>query len=391
MRDMAFFLKCILGLFILVGIPITIYGLYQVMETKTYVKNSPVRVKATFVGYERKEVETTTTTPSPTWPGQYDWEKSRSVMSYPCFEYRTKDGSLRRICESKVHVIERYKPGQKVYIVLPSSQPPRLADFYSLYGRDLTILILGIGFILIPLLIWKVAIPSLESPAGIEATRFFTRVFDEVASISIGPFSLALILKGFAGFMILILCISLFQSAVPFIKQLHLGPGWGLIEALKKKNFDVARELIIKGKGINKVNEFDQNPLLLALESGRPELAIMLIEAGADVNIKSKMYKTPLLVATQSGNLEVVKRLLDKGAIPDAPHDEYPPLFYAISKGYDEIAKVLIEGGTDLNRSYKIGKRSLTAGDMAVLSKKPILIELIRQNGGRIDGNLIAK
>jgi hypothetical protein len=381
---MAFVLKCILGLFILTGIAITLYGLHQVLGTMTFVKNSPERVKATFVGYDREIVETTSTVPSPTWPGQYDLQKSQSVMSYPCFEYQTKDGSKRRVRESKVHLIEHFKPGQKVEIILPSfHQSPRLAGFYSLYARDLSILFLGLCFIFIPLLIGKVAISSLESPAGIEVTRFWKETYNRVASITIGPVTVVFILKGFAGFMILILCISLIYSAAPFIKQLHLGTGWGLIEALQKKNFDVARELILKKKGINKINEYNQNPLLLALEAGQPELARLLIEAGADVNIKSKMYMTPLRVATQSGDLEMVKSLLARGAFPDAPEDEFPPIYYAISKRYDDIARVLIEGGTDLNRAYIDGERRLTAGDLAVLAKKPILIELIRQRGGR--------
>ena len=380
---MAVFLKCIVGLFILVGIAITLYGLYQVLETMTFVKNSPERVKATFVGYNREIVETTSTITSHSWPGQYGYEKSYTVMSYPCFEYRAKDGSLRRACETKVHLIERFKRGQKVDILLHPFQSPRLSGFYSLYVRDLSILILGLGFILIPLLIGKVAIPSLESPAGIEVTRFWKETYYRVASISVGPVSFGFILKGFAGFMILVLSISLISAAVPFIKQLRLGTGWGLMEALERKNFDVARELIIKRKGINKVNEYNQNPLLLALKAGQPELARLLIEAGADVNIKSKMYMTPLRVATQSGNPEMVRLLISRGAFLDAPEDEFPPLFYAISKGYDDIAQVLIEGGTDLNRSYITGKHRLTAGDMAVLAKKPILVELIRQRGGR--------
>ncbi len=380
---MAFILRCILGLFILTGIAITLYGLHQVLGTMTFVKNSPERTKATFIGYDREIVETTSTVPSPTWPGRYDFQKSQSVMSYPCFEYQTKDGSKRRVRESKVHLIEHLKPGQKVEIILPSFQSPRLAGFYSLYVRDLSILILGLCFILIPLLIGKVAIPSLESSAGIELTRFMKETYARVASTSIGPVTVGFIFRVFAGFMILVLCLALITSVAPFIKQLHLGTGWGLMEALKKKNFDVARELIIKRKGINKVNEFNQNPLLLALEAGQPELANLLIEAGADVNIKSKMYMTPLRVATQSGNLELVKSLLARGASPDAPEDEFPPLFYAISKGYDDIAQVLIEGGTDLNRSYIAGKRRFTAGDMAALAKKPILVELIQQKGGR--------
>jgi ankyrin repeat protein len=92
---------------------------------------------------------------------------------------------------------------------------------------------------------------------------------------------------------------------------------------------------------------------------------------------------TPLRASTQSGDLETVKRLLAKGASPDAPEDEFPPFFYAIFKGHNDIARVLIEGGTDLNRAYIDGEYRLTAGDLAVLAKKPLLVELIRQRGGR--------
>jgi ankyrin repeat protein len=183
--------------------------------------------------------------------------------------------------------------------------------------------------------------------------------------------------------MILVLSIALISAAVPFFRQLRVGSGWGLIEAIEKKNFDVARELIIKRKGIHKVNEYNQNPLLLALEAGQPELARLLMEAGADVNIKSKMYKTPLRVATQSGNLEMVRLLISRGASLDAPGDEFPPAIYALTKGYDEITRVLIEAGTDLNRRYSTEKGRLTVGDIALLARKQELVDLIRQRGGK--------
>jgi hypothetical protein len=304
-------------------------------------------------------------------------------MSYPCFEYQAKDGLRHQVRESKAHLIERFNPGQEVEIVLPSFQPPRLAGFYSLYVRDLSILFLGLCFIFIPLLIGRVALPSQETSAGIELTRHMKETYENIVSTHIGPVRVGFILRGAIGLFVLMICLTFILAAAPYVKQLHLGTGWGLIEALQKKNFSAARELILKNSGINKVNEYNQNPLLLALEAGQPELARRLIEAGADVNIKSKMVMTPLRVATQSGDLETVKLLLAKGASPDAPEDEFPPFFYAIFKGHDDIARVLIEGGTDLNRAYIDRERRLTAGDLAMLAKKPILVELIRQKGGR--------
>jgi len=381
---MVFAIKSILAVFMVIGIAIALYGGWEIMGTVNFVNASPGRAKAKFVGYNREIVETRSVSLSPTWPGQQDFHDSSSLMSYPQFEYLTKDGQTQQVQESKIHVIEHFKPGQEVEIIL-SPYPyrdPRLAGFYSLYVRDLSILTLGFCFICVPLLIWKVVIPSLESTAGIQLTAIIEKLFGTIPSLQVGPFSIRFLLKGFAGIMILVLLISLIASLAPFVKQLHLGTGWGLIEALEKKHFDDAREMIAKRKGIHKTNEYNQSPLLLALEARQPDLARMLIEAGVDVNIKSKMMMTPLRVATQSGDLDMVKLLISRRASPDAPEDEFPPFAYALIKGYDDIAHVLIEGGTNLHKRYYFGGGMRTVGDMAVLARKQELVELIRQQGG---------
>lgn len=381
---MVFVIKIILIAFMIFGVAITLYGAWEIMGTLNFVNASPGRAKAKFVGYHHEIVETRSTSPSPNWPGQVDFYDSTSIMSYPQFEYVTKDGQIRQIQESKIHVFERFKRGQEVEIVLSPHpyQDPRLAGFYSLYFRDLCIFTLGCCFILIPCLIWKVSIPLLESTAGIRLVARMEEWYRMVASTRVGPITVGGLLKGCAGFIIIVLIISLTASLAPFVKEFRLGMGWGLIEALEKKRFDEAREMIAKKKGIHKKDEYNRTPLLLALEANQPELARMLIEAGADVNIKSKMYMTPLRVATQSGDLEMVKLLISHGASLDAPEDEFPPLVYALIEGYDDIARVLVEGGTNLHKQYRCEDRIRTVGDIAVRARKPELVELIRQRGG---------
>ncbi len=383
---MVFVIKIILIAFMIIGIAITLYGAWEIIGTLNFVNASPGQTRGKFVGYNREVVQTRSrsSSPSPNWPGQVDFHDSTSIMSYAEFEYQTKDGQMRRIQESKIHVIERFKPGQEVEIILSPHpyQDPRLADFHSLYVRDLAIFTLGCCFILIPLLIWKAGVPALESTAGVRLVAKMEEWFRMVASTRVGPIRIGVLLKGCAGFIIIVLVISLIASLGPFVKQWRWGMGWGLIEALEKKRFDEAREMIAQKKGIHKKNEYNQSPLLLALEARQPELARMLVEAGADVNIKSKMYMTPLRVATQSGDLETVKLLISRGASPDAPEDEFPPFAYALAKGYDDIARVLVEGGTNLHKQYRYGENMRTVGDMAVLARKPELVELIRQRGG---------
>ncbi len=381
---MAFVIKTILILFMTGGLAIALYGAWEIMETANFVKASPGRTKAKFIGYNREVVQTRTVSPSPNWEGQQDFHDSWSVMSYPQFEYRTKEGQSRQVQGSKIHLIEHFKPGQEVDIVLSPDpyRDPRMAGFYSLYARDVSILIVGLCFVFVPLLIWRVVVPSLGSTAGLQLAATVEKTWGMIASARVGPLSIGFLLKMIAGFVILVLLVSLGASLTPFVKQLRLGTGSGLIDALEKKRFEAAREMIAKRKGIHKTNEYNQSPLLLALEARQPELARMLIDAGADVNIKSKMFMTPLRVAVQSGDLDMVRLLLSRGASPDAPEDEFPPFGYALAKGHDEIARVLIEGGTNLHRRYIFHDRARTAGDMAVDARKQELVELIRQRGG---------
>jgi hypothetical protein len=379
---MATVLKCIFGLFILTGIAISLYGCREILGTMSLVKNATERAKGTFIGYDQEIVESRSSTPSSTQWGQVNFEDTTSIMSYPRFEFVGKDGQKKEVRESKQHVIERFKPGQEVEIIVSPYGDHRLAGFYSLYVRDLCILVMGLCFIFIPLAIWNVAIPLLKTPAGMRMEKFMTDQYSMIASSKIGPITVSTFMKGLAISAAVVALIGLANALTPFVKQMHLGFGWGLMDALQKKNYDEARELILKKKGIHKVNEYDQNPLLLALEAGQFDMARLLIEAGADVNIKSKMNKTPLQVAAQSGELEVVKLLLLKGASPDALEDELPPVFFALWKKHYEIARVLIESKCDLNRLYTHGNDRFTVGDLTVMARKPELTDLVRRRGG---------
>jgi ankyrin repeat protein len=206
--------------------------------------------------------------------------------------------------------------------------------------------------------------------------------FKQFIDGKIGPVLIRSILVG-SGFLFVLLVVgALIGGITPYISQMRFGAGRRLIEALEEKRFDEARLMIEEGKGIDAVNEFNQNALLISLEAGRMDLAVLLIRAGADVNIKSKMLMTPLRVAAEAGSLETVNLLLEKGAWPQHPDDRVPPFLYAMVNGHDEIARLLIEAGTDLHRRYPLQGRTGTVGDFAVLAGKQELVELIRRRGG---------
>lgn len=351
-------------------------------ETANFVKASPGRAKATFVGYDRETVENTASSPSPTNRGSQDFQKTWSIMSYPVYSYVAGDGTVHQVRESKAHIVEILKPGQELEIILLPPGYPHIAGFYSLYVRDLTILALGLCFIGIPLMIGSIVVPSLETGAGMALAASVRALYGQIASSKVGPITVTSLVKTVIVFFGLVLIISLAAGVIPYLRQLLPVFKSPLITALEQNRYDDAREMIVKRRGVNRVNEYKQSALLVALEKDQRELALMLIEAGANVNQRSVMAVTPLQLATRARDLEMVKVLLAKGASPDVPEDESPPIAYALLKGYDDIARVLIEAGTDVKRKYVAGDLAITVGDMALLARKPELAELIRQRGG---------
>ncbi len=384
-----------LVLFMLAGTAATFFAALEIWHTVSYVQTSTGRSKARFAGYHREIHKSSPST-----------KTSYAVALYPEYTYRTNDGKAERVRESKVHVIGFYKPGDEVEILLNPPAYPRLADFYSLYVRDILILAIGLLALIFSLVFWNYGLPHFAPPpatyeygqdptstmasksestrqASSETEKVFGDSIVKILDSQIGPIKIRHILYGFGGLFFMVIVICTVQGLAPFVAQMRFGDRGRMLEAFDHRRYDEVRAMIVKGKAIHVKNEFNQNPLLLALEARKPELARMLIEAGADVHIKSKMYKTPILVATKNRDLGMVKLLISHGAEPDTLLDEEPAVFHAIAKGYDDIARVLIEASTDLDRRYHSGKKNITMEDFARAWKRTELIKLIRERRGK--------
>ena len=379
-------IKSMLFIFIILGISLTSGGVWEIWKTMGMLTASTGKAKAQFAGYHRER--------SKVAPGvSLRGSGIPSVAHYAEFTFRAEDGIMRTVREEKVHVLEIYKPGQEVDILLFPDFKPRLAGFYSLYVRDLLILLSGIVLLLLALSFWRYALPlvlstgsTVHNEHSVEVTDVADQAkesFESFLANKIGPVSIKSITIASGAFMCLMLVGGLIAWLMPYFSNLGFGAGSRLMEAIQQERFEVARLMIEKGAGIHAVNEFNQNPLLLSLEAGRMDLATMLIRAGANVNIKSKMtISTPLRAAVEANNLEMVKLLLENDAQPQHPDDRVPPFFYALANGHDDIARVLIEADTDLHRVYPLQGGTGTVGDFAVLAGRQELVELIRLRGG---------
>jgi ankyrin repeat protein len=94
--------------------------------------------------------------------------------------------------------------------------------------------------------------------------------------------------------------------------------GWTALHwASVKGNNRVARYLIRHGADLNAIseNDFNQSPLLFAINFKQIKTAKLLIKSGADVNQKDLFGVVPLTCALEIQNRELVKCLVKHGAV----------------------------------------------------------------------------
>jgi uncharacterized protein len=122
-----------------------------------------------------------------------------------------------------------------------------------------------------------------------------------------------------------------------------------------------------------------------AAQSGDVELMKLLLAHGANPKIASAHNVTPLSVASGIGwvegvtfewspeqNLEAVKMCLDLGIDPNARDDEgRTALHGAAHKGRDEVIKVLVDHGADLE-AHDLGSRDTVNGAMKGMTWIPL-------------------
>jgi len=111
------------------------------------------------------------------------------------------------------------------------------------------------------------------------------------------------------------------------------------------------------------------------------------LAAGADVDVKGGwMGGTPLHYAVGEGRNEIAKLLIAKGADVNAKGIYgTTPLHNAATK---EIVELLIAAGADVNAKDERGKTPL---DLAIQVKNPKTADLLRKHGGKTGEELKAE
>jgi ankyrin repeat protein len=127
-----------------------------------------------------------------------------------------------------------------------------------------------------------------------------------------------------------------------------------LFEAVRKGNASAVRALLSKGVAVNARDKESNTPLHEAIYSGYPGIAALLIRNGADVAARQKSGMTPLhLVAVHTKREDaarLAKLLIDMRAdVNDGAENGWTPLHAALFHRQDEMVKLLVERGADVN------------------------------------------
>lgn len=118
-----------------------------------------------------------------------------------------------------------------------------------------------------------------------------------------------------------------------------------LERAIVVKNDRVARLLIEKGAGINRVGGTGKTPLILSLEARLYSLTDFIIKLGADIDLKDKWGNKAVFYALEGNQTETAKLLV--GSDANVKNGAGVPLLYVsalIKKNY-RFTKFLIERG----------------------------------------------
>ncbi len=124
--------------------------------------------------------------------------------------------------------------------------------------------------------------------------------------------------------------------------------------AVRAGNLPKLKDLIQKqGANLNSRNRFGESLLMMAIKSGKSDIANWLLDQGANVQTPNTSKVTPLMAAAFNGDLGMVNRLLEKNADVHATDQlKKTAAVYAAGNGHTEVLARLLKAGVDVNARY---------------------------------------
>jgi hypothetical protein len=112
------------------------------------------------------------------------------------------------------------------------------------------------------------------------------------------------------------------------------------------------------------------------------------IAAGANVDALDSYHRTPLLCAIDAGQTAAVRELLDARANPDFRGARDVPLIAAVLRGHDDIVKMLLDAGVQVDATDSFGATALFG---AVEMGRKAIVEMLIEKGANVNAEVAGR
>ncbi|CAL1682579.1 unnamed protein product [Lasius platythorax] len=122
--------------------------------------------------------------------------------------------------------------------------------------------------------------------------------------------------------------------------------------AVENKHTEISKLLLTNGSKVNSKNKTPSNtPLHFAVINGDIEIVKLLLDSDANIDAKNQYGRTPFHNAVESKKMEIIELLLNRGADVNARNiNSITPLHLAVEKGSnEEIIKLLLSRGANVD------------------------------------------
>lgn len=128
-------------------------------------------------------------------------------------------------------------------------------------------------------------------------------------------------------------------------------PAMDLHEAVYAGDVQQVRQLIAAGADVGAPNQFGATPMALAAVVADPAMLQVLLKAGADADSPNAEGETALMVVARTGNVEAAKLLLKSGANLQAREQwgGQTALMWAAAQSQPEMIRFLLSRGARVN------------------------------------------
>lgn len=122
------------------------------------------------------------------------------------------------------------------------------------------------------------------------------------------------------------------------------------VEACRKGDEGLIKELLSKGAKIDSTNRLNQNALFFQKAYTNKNIFNMLLESGVDINHKDKNGFTPIFRVIYNKDTDYLEIFLEKGADIEAKNNaDITPVHYAYNRGFQKEANLLVRFGANVN------------------------------------------